>query len=130
MKSSSINITMLCSGLDITTYVDQTGAFYVAPMKYLIENFPDRVDPNFPPSPFPSTLPGSPPPKANVWDHRWPSHLVFFGALLDDIKDGWKIRNHLRELGYSEMWSVGNGFEEDWRRRGGIKVWKWQKSMS
>ncbi|EJD05872.1 uncharacterized protein FOMMEDRAFT_145241 [Fomitiporia mediterranea MF3/22] len=115
-------------GLDIATYADQTDIFYASPIKYLKQNFPAAVDPAFPPSPSPSTKPGSQPPAFSRWDHRWPSHLVFFGALLEDIREGRKVERYLRELGYTEVWSTKNGFEEDWRRRGGVRVWQWQKA--
>lgn len=77
----------------------------------------------FPPSPYPSTKPGS---QITVerWDHRWPSHLIFFGALLHG-EEGERIRYYIEELGYEKVWSVGNGFEEDWRRRGGVQLWIW-----
>ena len=50
---------------------------------------------------------------------------MFFGALIEDSDDGDMIAKYLTRLGYREVWSVGNGFEEDWRRRGGVQVWIW-----
>jgi phosphatidylinositol glycan class B len=51
----------------------------------------------------------------------WPSHLVFFGALLREPG----IEGVLRTKGYAEVWRAGNGIEEDPRRRGGVRVWRW-----
>ncbi|KAL5511606.1 GPI10 [Sanghuangporus vaninii] len=113
-------------GVNASTYRDQTDIFYASPLTYLKQNFPSAVDPSFPPSPFPSTLPGTFPPKNNKWVHRWPSHLIFFGALMEDEREGREVELYLREMGYGEVWNARNGFEEDWRRRGGVKVWRWQ----
>jgi phosphatidylinositol glycan class B len=44
-----------------------------------------------------------------------------FGALLEE--DG--VRQLLQEKGYEEVWAGRNGFEEDERRRGGMRLWKW-----
>ncbi|KAH8117385.1 Alg9-like mannosyltransferase family-domain-containing protein, partial [Phellopilus nigrolimitatus] len=117
------------SGQNSSTYRDQTEMFYVSPIDYLRNNFPALVDPEFPASPLPSTKPGSQSTLIESWEHRWPSHLIFFGALMDEAKGGDKIMRHLGGLGYSEVWAGSNGFEEDWRRRGGVKVWKWQRGM-
>jgi len=51
----------------------------------------------------------------------WPSHLVFFGALLREPG----VEDILRAGGYEEVWQGGNGIEEDRRRRGGVRVWRW-----
>jgi phosphatidylinositol glycan class B len=51
----------------------------------------------------------------------WPSHLVFFGALLRERG----VEDVLRAKGYTEVWRGGNGIEEDARRRGGVRVWHW-----
>ncbi|KAL5533101.1 GPI10 [Sanghuangporus sanghuang] len=114
-------------GLNTSTYGDQTDIFYASPLTYLKQNFPSSVDASFPPSPYPSTSPATLPPENNKWDHRWPSHLVFFGALMEDEKEGRQVELYLREMGYGEVWNARNGFEEDRRRRGGVKVWRWQE---
>ena len=108
----------------IVHYQDQTDIFYTSPLTYLRTNFPVSVDSDFPSSPFPSTNPGSPPPGDHRWDHRWPSHLVFFGALLDEKAEGHEIESYLKQLGYQEVWVGDSIFEEDWRRRGGVRVWR------
>ena len=100
-------------------YRDQTDVFYASPLDYLEKYFPAAVDPAFPPSVYPVTPPGS--TDAFRWSHTWPSHIVFFGALLEN--DG--IKGRLNDLGYREVWAKGNGIEEDRRRRGGVRVWKW-----
>ncbi|KAL5490343.1 GPI10 [Sanghuangporus weigelae] len=113
-------------GVNTSTYWDQSDIFYASPLTYLKQNFPSFVNPSFPPSPYPSTSPGALPSENNKWDHRWPSRLVFFSALIEDEGEGREVEGYLRELGYDEVWNARNGFEEDWRRRGGVKVWQWQ----
>ncbi|KAL5529188.1 hypothetical protein ACEPAG_5162 [Sanghuangporus baumii] len=113
-------------GVILSAYRDQTDVFYASPLTYLKQNFPSFVDSSFPPSPYPSTSPGALPSENNKWDHRWPSHLVFFGALIEDEREGTEVEEYLRGLGYDEVWNTRNGFEEDRRRRGGVKVWQWQ----
>ena len=46
---------------------------------------------------------------------------MFFGALL---REPW-VEDMLRAGGYEEVWQGGNGIEEDRRRRGGVRVWRW-----
>ena len=46
---------------------------------------------------------------------------MFFGALLRESG----VENVLRVRGYREVWRRGNGIEEDPRRRGGVRVWRW-----
>lgn len=122
----------------LSEYRDQTDVFYASPIAYLRTNFPSAVDPAFPPSPFPATHAGASPPPDNRWDHRWPSHLVFFGALLEHSEmnvasarvgkpQDADVASILRKLGYEEVWAEGNGWEEDWRRRGGVRVWRWRR---
>ena len=115
-----------CRGQNISEYHDQTDVFYKSPLQYLRKHFPEEVDPSFPPSPKPSSIPGSKVLSDDRWEHRWPSHLAFFGALLSDINGGRAVEATLRRLGYAEVWAGKSSFEEDWRRRGGVKVWKWQ----
>ena len=125
MKYVSTNVVAddnLFSGQNLSEYRDQTDIFYESPLDYLKQNFPSTVDPSFPPSPLPITKPGSG-LALRRWDHHWPSHLIFFGALLED--EGGAVRDYLESLGYTEVHSIKNGFEEDKRRRGGVKVWMW-----
>ena len=119
------------SAEDASAYRDQTDVFYAAPLAYLLTRFPPAVDPRFPPSPYPSTPPGTPAAlaardadadaDAGGWAHAWPSHLVFFGALLEHAG----VERLLRARGYGEVWRAGNGLEEDRRRRGGVRVWRY-----
>ena len=78
-------------------------------MAFLSTQFPVHVDAAFP------ALVDAP--------HRyaWPSHLVLFGALLHEPG----VEGVLRGKGYTEAWNGGNGIEEDRRRRGGVRVWRW-----
>lgn len=46
-----------------------------------------------------------------------------------DADDGDAVKSYLRTLGYDEVWVGSNGFEEDWRRRGGVRVWKWLNNL-
>jgi phosphatidylinositol glycan class B len=48
----------------------------------------------------------------------------FLGVLLEG-EEGEKVEIYLRGVGYKEVWRDGNGWEEDERRRGGVRVWKW-----
>lgn len=104
------------------SYQDQSDVFYASPITYLLTMFPTVVDSQFPPSQFPASIPGT--GVANhSWTHTWPSHLVFFGSLLES--DG--VRPLLERLGYRQEWYGWNGWEQDKRRRGGVRVWTWQK---
>lgn len=99
-------------------YQDQTDVFYDAPLRYLQERFPAHVDEEFPQSPYPADIPGS---SANQgWEHSWPSHLVIFGALLRDYEG---VEEYIRKMGYQEAWAMESVWEEDSRRRGGVRVW-------
>lgn len=114
-------------------YVDQTTVFYRDPKAYMAEAFPQTVDPSFPPSPHPTSPPGFPPwdlkgEVRQTWQHKWPEHLVMFGALLHDF-DGY-VEGRLRYLGYRPIWRMSNGFEEDERRRGGVEVWRWNSTLA
>ncbi|KZO98961.1 glycosyltransferase family 22 protein [Calocera viscosa TUFC12733] len=104
---------------DVSAYRDQADVFYDGPAVYLSERFPSRVDPTFPPSPMPVSPPGM--PLIQNWTHTWPSHLVAFGVLIGEPT----VRDFLTQRGYGEAWSISNGWEEDARRRGGVKVWQW-----
>ncbi|ELU43975.1 glycosyltransferase family 22 protein [Rhizoctonia solani AG-1 IA] len=111
------------------TYTSQTDVFFetLGPIRYLDQYFPPSVDPTFPPSREPFTKPGNPPP-VQGWNHTWPSHFIMFGALENlssssEIQD--TVKQKLRGLGYEVVWRIGNGWEEDERRRGGVVVWEW-----
>ncbi|KAF8744378.1 Alg9-like mannosyltransferase family, partial [Rhizoctonia solani] len=111
------------------TYTSQTDVFFetLGPIRYLDQYFPPSVDPTFPPSREPFTKPGNPPP-VQGWNHTWPSHFIMFGALENlssssEIQD--TVKHKLRGLGYDVVWRIGNGWEEDERRRGGVVVWEW-----
>jgi GPI mannosyltransferase 3 len=83
------------------------------------------VDPSFPRSPHPCNPPGQSENKVE-WEHSWPSHFVIFGALIDDNTfEGRSVRGVLEDKGYREIWMARNGFEEDDRRRGGVRLWQW-----
>lgn len=92
----------------------------------MLYTFPPSVDPNFPVSLFPATLPGTPPSLQSKekypWTHEWPRHFIFFGALLDSTG----MKNLLEGNGYQEVWRGGRWWEGDGdERKGGVHVWKW-----
>ena len=78
-------------------------------MAFLSTQLPLRVDSTFPPLIDPP------------YRYTWPSHLVLFGALLHEPG----VKDVLHAEGYEEVWRGGNGIEEDRRRRGGVRVWRW-----
>lgn len=55
-----------------------------------------------------------------------PSHLILFGSLLD-LADGEKtVAQELGSKGYTESWSMWNGFDlaqDEEGRKGGVRVW-------
>lgn len=123
------------------TYMDQTTIFHHDPIAYLRINFPSTVDSTFPPSPYPTTIPGSSPSfrttwiekkdmvtvaYVDQWRHTWPKYLVMFGVL-PQMKDqeGTTVADVLHQKGYKRVWRTWNGFEEDEKRRGGVEVWRW-----
>ena len=111
---------------DLTTYRDQTDVFFDSPLNYLQTYFPAKVNPLFPHSPFPSSLPSAPAPSLNSsdiypWIHEWPRYLVFFGVLLQE--EG--VRELLEQQGFREVWKRGRGWEGEGHRKGGVLVWKW-----
>ncbi|KNZ79328.1 GPI mannosyltransferase 3 [Termitomyces sp. J132] len=108
-------------GQDLSTYHDQTDVFFASPVEYLQTRFPSHVDPSFPPSPFPTSIPGAPHTNDYPWIHEWPRHLVFFGALLEHEE----VRNMLEAKGYREVWKRGKMWEGEGRRKGGVRVWRW-----
>ncbi|KAJ6525673.1 glycosyltransferase family 22 protein [Mycena capillaripes] len=112
---------------DPTTYRDQTTVFFASPHMYLEQRFPQSVDPAFPLSPFPTSVPGvlqsaTAKPNQYPWVHTWPQHLVFFGALLRE--DG--VQKLLEQRGYTRVWSAGREWEGDSdERKGGVQVWRY-----
>ncbi|EPQ57997.1 glycosyltransferase family 22 protein [Gloeophyllum trabeum ATCC 11539] len=113
----------LSNDKDVTSsYRDQTDIFYQSPTGYLKERFPYRVDPTFPPSPFPSSIPGVTRLDDKSWRHEWPKYLVMFGALSEESE----VRTLLLDRGYREVWARNTGWEGDSRRRGGVRVWKFK----
>jgi phosphatidylinositol glycan class B len=99
----------LDSGEELNTYQDETDIFFRDPENFLSARFPEHVDNTFPPS------------TRAPHEYAWPSHLVFFGALLHERG----VEDVLRAKGYAEVWRAGNGVEEDPRRREGVRIWRW-----
>jgi phosphatidylinositol glycan class B len=123
---SSLLILFQPRNQELATYRDQTGVFFDSPHDYLQTYFPSKVNPLFPPSPFPTSIPGVPAPSlsnsdAYPWTHEWPRYLVFFGALLRE--EG--VRTLLEEKGFREVWKKGREWEGEGYRTGGVRVWKW-----
>ncbi|KZT26559.1 glycosyltransferase family 22 protein [Neolentinus lepideus HHB14362 ss-1] len=108
-------------GRPMSNYTDQTDFFYLSPLQYLSERFPDTVDRTFPPSPFPSSIPCITRPDDDSWRHEWPIYLVMFGALLEDHS----VKALLLDKGYKEVWARNKGWEVDSRRTGGVRLWKY-----
>ncbi|KAJ7085838.1 glycosyltransferase family 22 protein [Mycena belliarum] len=112
---------------DPSTYRDQTKVFFQSPYRYLEERFPSTVDPAFPLSPFPTSVPGAIESSAAEageypWVHTWPQYLVLFGALLEE--EG--VQKLLEQRRYKEVWSAGRAWEGDSdERKGGVRVWKY-----
>jgi GPI mannosyltransferase 3 len=100
------------SGENLSTYRDETDIFFTGPAAFLSTKFPVHVDATFPPS------------VDAPYSRAWPSHLVLFGALLHELG----VEDVLRAKGYTEVWRGGSGIEEDRRRRGGVRVWRWDGS--
>ena len=115
----------------LSDYKDQTTVFFDSPTTYLGTYFPETIDPSFPPSPSPTSIPGLPAPEPTLsktgrllypWRHEWPPHLVFFGHLLK--QEG--VKTLLQEKGYKEVWKGGREWEGEGNRLGGVRIWKWQ----
>ncbi|KAF5358067.1 hypothetical protein D9756_001353 [Leucocoprinus leucothites] len=117
-------------GQNLSLYRDQTDLFFDKPIDYIITAFPKTVDPKFPRSSYPASIPGTPQPPSSQadsgvlypWRHEWPRHLVFFGVLLQ--RQG--MREILEEKGYVEAWKGGREWEGEGERMGGVRVWSWQ----
>jgi GPI mannosyltransferase 3 len=113
------------SGQSLAVYRDQTDIFFEDPLKYLTTRFPSTVDLSFPPSPYPSVIPGETEKthsEISLWRHEWPKYLVMFGSLTER----YGIVNLLTEKGYGEVLRISNGWEEDDKRKGGVRVWRHQ----
>lgn len=100
--------------------------FFASPYTYLKQRFPPAVDPAFPLSPLPASVPGafhsSRPEDQYPWVYAWPQYLVFFGALLE--QEG--VQKLLEQRGYAQVWSAGRSWEGDSdERKGGVKVWRY-----
>ncbi|KAK4049576.1 glycosylphosphatidylinositol anchor biosynthesis [Microbotryomycetes sp. JL201] len=131
-------------GQNATTYKDQSDVFYDSPSTYLVERFPQDVNPGFPPSP--AILPGEliqlyERGQVPDWKHEWPSHIVLFQALVDEpvelglLSRVWvdheaqnkTLGNLLASKGYVEVKRSWNSlWHEDDRRRGDVIVLQWR----
>ncbi|KAI0082831.1 hypothetical protein K474DRAFT_1715428 [Panus rudis PR-1116 ss-1] len=114
-----LQILILPSGENLTEYQDQTDIFYQSPIAYILNHFPAVVDPSFPPSPYPASVPGNA-EQSGAWQHTWPQYLIMFGALLREPG----ITDVVLALGYKRVWHREMGWEGDERRQGGVIVWK------
>ncbi|KAJ3567955.1 hypothetical protein NP233_g6034 [Leucocoprinus birnbaumii] len=115
-------------GQNLSEYRDQTDLFFDDPLSYINTVFPNTVNPEFPRSSYPASLPGTK-PQINSgevalypWKHEWPRHLVFFGVLLK--REG--VREALEEKGYAQVWKGGREWEGEGERKGGVQIWSWQ----
>ena len=113
--------------MNLTTYKDQTRVFFEDPSSYLKKYFPPSVDPAFPPSRYPHSIPGvTIQGDEDHWNHEWPKFLVIFGALLHRPEVG----KTLLDLGYMEVWRAGREWEGEGGRKGGVRVWKYDPMIS
>jgi phosphatidylinositol glycan class B len=126
LNSGDLAHCIFLSGQNLTTCQDQTSVFYESPRGYLELYFPQEVDPSFPPSPFPASIPGVTTRGKDVWEHRWPKYLVLFGSLLGE--DG--VRLLLEGKGYGEIWKAGREWEGEGKRQGGVRVWRYLGSFN
>ena len=121
-------------GQAVQGYWDQSDFFYHNTTKYILDRFPEKVDPLFPPG-HPPPQPGAaaaseaaaenPNPNPNPldlgWRHYWPSHIVAFEALVKS--DAGSL---IRERGYRPVWRTFNTFKHtDSRRDGDLVVLAW-----
>ncbi|KAJ3810838.1 glycosyltransferase family 22 protein [Lentinula lateritia] len=108
---------------NLSAYRDQTKIFFANPHQYLLDRFPNRVNPVFPKSPHPASIPGQS-TSDDRWLHEWPRYLVCFGALLEEHG----VKEHLVGRGYEEVWKSGRSWEGDSdTRKGGVRIWKWRE---
>ena len=112
-------------GENLNEYKGQTDIFYSSPIAYIQSRFPDTVDLSFPPSPYPSTIPGTKTSDSQPWQHEWPQNIVLFGSLLQEQG----VRELLIQKGYRQVWGEDGSWEEDPRRRGGVQVWRYTDSL-
>ncbi|KAH6918403.1 GPI mannosyltransferase 3, partial [Coprinopsis sp. MPI-PUGE-AT-0042] len=108
-------------GQNLTTYQDQTDIFFADPKEYLRAHFPHVVNTDFPPSLFPTSRPGQ--SGLQPWKHEWPKHLILFGDLL---RDELGVRDVLEGKGYAEVRKFGREWEGEGKRKGAVRVWRWQ----
>ncbi|TFK30098.1 hypothetical protein FA15DRAFT_197688 [Coprinopsis marcescibilis] len=106
-------------GQHLSAYQDQTDVFFSSPKEYLKEHFPSNVNPDFPASPFPASLPGQ--SGVQQWHHEWPKHIILYGDLL---KEELGVKELLEEKGFNEVkrygiWGPGT-------KNGGLRVWRWE----
>ncbi|PFH54143.1 glycosyltransferase family 22 protein [Amanita thiersii Skay4041] len=113
-------------GQNLTEYRDQTDVFYDSPLDYLQNYFPPSVDPSFPTSPYPVTAPGSVAERSGdgryPWRHEWPTYLMCFGTLLKEPG----IELLFKSMNYREVWRGGRSWEGDDKRKGSVRIWKWE----
>lgn len=117
-----------------TEYRDQTDIFFESPISYMKTHFPAHVNPTFPLSPFPFSVPNATfiqalqaiETQSGSWDlgwqHEWPRYLVFFGALLEEPG----IRSLFGGNGYVEVWRGGWQWQGEGKRTGGVRVWAYE----
>jgi phosphatidylinositol glycan class B len=104
-------------------HTTEESEFYTDPARFLRMHFPPR--------PYPSSKSFRSLERFVPSIRRWPSHLVFFGTLLDGPK-GEEVRALLEERGYaadlgwaaSRTWNGWDWAQDDERRRGGVAVWR------
>lgn len=118
---------------DARTHLTEQTEFYSDPKRYLTLNLP--------PIAYPSAKSLRTLRRLNPNLREWPSHLAFFGALFSEGPNGPEVATLLRERGYAEDegWAGGGGVvgeggegvwngwdlvQDDWRRWGGVRVWK------
>ncbi|OAX42002.1 glycosyltransferase family 22 protein [Rhizopogon vinicolor AM-OR11-026] len=113
-------------------YEDQTDIFFERPIEYMHTHFPPQVNPSYPPSPFPSSVPNvtfvdtlqAVEQSSRSWDlgwwHEWPQYIVLFGALLREPG----MLDLFQNQGYEEVWKGGFEWEGEGKRRGAVRVWK------
>ncbi|MCJ1463010.1 glycosylphosphatidylinositol anchor biosynthesis [Pseudocyphellaria aurata] len=106
-------------------YLDEADQFYAHPSAWLAHELgPPPLGPR---SHFLLGHAPPPPPSSAQQPHpskAWPEYLVFFGALEPDLAPV------LRGSRYEPCWTGWNGYaHEDWRRRGGMRVWCLSQGM-